>query len=185
MQRVAPLAVLLLVMAIGGCDSGKPADTKPPAAGARLCDVTDASWWYDATGAGGLTGMLSGDPLPLTNPSQSHSSVTRAECKVFADGKQVGGFVAELTSDDEVINTAQQIAKDPAENQFEVLGHKGGVEPGQSENLRRAWWTCGVTLLKVELIHPKDQNQVVQLTKDLAQHVAGVVGCPGPTPTLR
>jgi hypothetical protein len=183
MRNIALLAVAPLLLAMGGCDSDEPAETTPPAAGAKLCDVTDASWWYDATGAGGLTGVLDGEPLPLTNPSQSPTSDARAECRVIADGKQIGSFVAELTTADEVVNTAQNIAKDPAENQFEALGNKGGVEPQQDGDRRRAWWTCGSTLLKVELIHPKDADQSVELTKALAQRVAGVVGCPGPTPT--
>jgi hypothetical protein len=181
MRRFAPLVVAPLVLVTGACDSDKPADTTPPAAGAKLCDVTDASWWYDATGAGGLTGASSGAKLPLTNPSQSPTPDARAECKVLGGGKEVGSFVAELTTADEIVENARAIAKDPAEDQFEAQGNKGSsrsVPDGRAE----AWWTCGSTLLKVELIHPKNKDQAVELAKNLAQHVAGVVGCPGPTP---
>jgi len=182
MRRFAPLVVAPLVLVVGACDSDEPTDATPPAAGAKLCDVTDASWWYDATGAGGLTGVLTGDKLPLTNPTLSPTPDTQAECKALGDGKEVAGFVAEATTADEVINTAQNIVKYPAEGQFVVQGNKGAVEPPQEGDLLRAWWTCGSTLLKVELIHPKDKKQGVELTKTLAQRVAGVVGCPGPTP---
>src|SRR3954453_11040491 len=54
MRRFALLAVAPLLILAGACDSDKPASTTPPAAGAKLCDVTDASWWYDATGASDL-----------------------------------------------------------------------------------------------------------------------------------
>ena len=182
MRRFAPLAVAPLVLVAGGCDSSdEPADTNPPAAGAKLCDVTDASWWFDATGAGGLTGALTGDKLPLTNPNPSATPDARAECKALGGGKEVGSFVAELTSADEILENARAIAADPAENQFEAAGNKGAVKPPDGDRTE-AWWTCGSTLLKVELIHPKNKDQAVELTKALAQQVAGVVGCPGPTP---
>jgi hypothetical protein len=182
MPNIALPAVAALLLAVGGCDSDEPADNTPPATGAKLCDVTDATWWYDATGAGGLTGVLDGDPLPLTNPSQSATSDAKAECKAMAGGKQVGGFVAELTTADEVVNSAMNIAKDPAENQFDAVGNKGSVRAVAGGAIE-AWWTCGSTLLKVDLIHPKSGEQAIQLAKTLAQRVAGVVGCPGPTPT--
>jgi hypothetical protein len=181
MRRVALLAIAPLVLGMSACDSDKPTDTTPPAAGAKLCDVTEAGWWFDATGAGGLTGAVDGVKLPLTNPTQNPISTDRAECKVFADGKEVGRFVAELTSADEVIGNAKNIAKRSAEEQFDALGNKGAVT-STAEGKGEAWWTCGSTLLQVHLIHGKDDGQLLNLTKTLAQHVAGVVGCPGPEP---
>jgi hypothetical protein len=170
------------VLLLGPAGCGEDAD--PPAADARICGATMASWWYDATGAGTLTGMLDGQKLPLTNPSQSDATFAHSTSTVFSEGKSIAGFKAELTTGDEVLNTAASIKTYPAEGQFTAAGGAGAIEPTSPDvtDITRAWWTCKSTVLSVEVSKPKDQDSREELVKDLARKIAEVTGCPGPVP---
>ncbi len=167
-----------LLLGLTACEKEAAA---PPAADAKICGATMASWWFDAAGGAGLTGVLDGSKLPLTNPTQSDASFARSECKVFSEGKQIGSFKAELKTSEDAVNAAASIAKYPAEGKFSAAGGTGAVEPSTGD-VGRAWWTCKTTVLQVELSKPKDTDSRDDLVKTLAQHIADVTGCPGPEP---
>ena len=178
MNRSFLLAVAgTLLLGLTACEK----EVAPPAADAKICRGTAASWWFDATGAPGLTGVLDGSQLPLTNPGQTDGSFARSECRVFSEGKQVGSYKAELVTSEDALNTAAQIAKDPAEGKFTAGGGAGAVEAGTGD-VGRAWWTCKITRLQVELSKPKDKKARDDLLRALAQRIAEVTGCPGPMP---
>ena len=182
LSRLAvPLAALPLLMAATACTEE---EAKPPPPGAKLCGITMASWWFDATGGNDLTGELRGDGLPLTNPTQSRTSSHTAICEVSSGGKSVGRFLAEVTTADEVMNAAANIDQRAADRRFTVAGGKGSVDPNLNDDGAEAWWTCKSALLDVEVYRPKDVEKRVGLTKTLGRRVAAVVGCPGPVPVL-
>jgi len=156
-------------------------EVEPPSADARICGATMATWWFDATGAAGLTGALDGSKLPLVNPGQTDGTFARSECRVFSEGRQIGSFKAELVTSEDALNTAGQIAKDPADGKFTVGGGDGAVE-ADTGDVGRAWWTCKTTRLQVELSKPKKGASRNDLIKTLAQHIAEITGCPGPEP---
>ena len=164
-----------LVLGLTACEK----EAAPPAADAKICGVTPASWWFDATGAAGLTGTRDGT-LPLTNPTQSDATYKSAECRVFSEGKEVGSFRAELTTKDSIKDANGSFRNYPAAGKFTVAGGSGVVEPTKGDDATRAWWTCKTTLLRVQLTKPKDKDSRDQLVKDLAQQIAETVGCPGP-----
>lgn len=173
-------AALTMVVATAACGS----EATPPAADAKLCGVTMASWWFDATGADKLSGSVDGAKLPLSNPTPGTISYARSECRVFSDGKEVGSFTAELTTADEIKSAATSIAGYPAENRLSAAGGNGGVRPPLSgEDATNAGWTCGSNLLQLKLTRAKDSNKRVELTKALTEQVAGVAGCPPPQTT--
>ncbi|MFD5078890.1 hypothetical protein [Streptomyces sp. NPDC058371] len=176
-----PLAALSLLMAATACTEEEP---KPPPPGARLCGITMASWWFDATGGKDLSGELRGDGLPLTNPGQSRSASRTAICDVSAGGKSVGRFIAEVTTADEVIEAARSIDLQSANRRFTVAGGKGSVDPNVNDDGADAWWTCKSALLNVEVYRPRDVKKRIELTRTLGRRVAAVVGCPGPVPVL-
>ncbi|MFD5074333.1 hypothetical protein [Streptomyces sp. NPDC058371] len=178
-RLAAPLAALPLLLASTACSNEK---AEPPPPGAKLCGVTMASWWYDATGANDLSGKLTGDGLPLTNPDQSEYSTHTAVCSVSSGGKRVGSFRAEVATADKVMNAAGQIAERPAKNRFAVAGGTGMVDENLNDDGAEAWWTCKSALLNVSLQRPKDVKKRAELAKALGKRVAGVVGCPGPVP---
>jgi len=151
----------------------------PPAADAKICDSTNASWWFDATGAAGLTGSRTGN-LPLTNPTQSDGTYKSAECRVFSDGKEVASFKAELTTKIKAHNWDVSLKGYPEAGKFTAAGGAGGVEANTGEDVGRAAWLCKTTILQVELFKPKDKDSRDDLVKSLAQHLAEVAGCPGP-----
>jgi hypothetical protein len=167
------------VLLLGAAGCGKDAD--PPAADARICGATMASWWYDATGGGTLTGMLDGQKLPLNDPSRLYAHST---CTVFSEGKSVATFKAELTTDDKVLNAAASIKGYPDDGKFTAAGGAGAVEPTSADvtDITRAVWTCKSTVLLVEVSKPKDQESRTELVKNLAQKIAEVTGCAGPVP---
>ncbi len=166
-----------MLLSLSACE--KEAATTPPAADAKICDSTMASWWFDATGAGGLTGARTGN-LPLTNPSQSDGTYKSAECRVFSEGKEVASYKAELTTKAKIHNWNLSLEGYPAAGKFTVAGGTGGVEPNTGEDVGRAVWTCKTTVLQVELVKPKDKDSRDDLVKSLAQRVAEIAGCPGP-----
>jgi len=171
-----------LFVAVGGLLLGLCACEKeaaPPAADAKLCDVTMASWWFDATGAPALTGVRDGS-LPLTNPTQSDGTYKRAECTVFSEGKEVASFTAELTTKIKAQGANGTIRKYPDAGKFTVAGGSGGVEPNTGD-VGRARWLCKTSVLRVELVKPKDSDSRDELVKNLAQQIAPLVGCPGPS----
>ncbi len=167
-----------LVLGLTACEKEAAA---PPAADAKICGATNASWWYDAAEAPGLTGALDGSKLPLTNPTQTDASFERSECKVFSEGKQIGSYKAELVTSEDAVNAAASIAKYPAEGKFSVGGGEGAVEPDTGD-VGRAWWICKTTRLQVELSKPKEGGSRDALVKSLTQQIAEVTGCPGPAP---
>jgi hypothetical protein len=164
-----------LLLSLSACEK----EATPPAADAKLCESTMASWWFDATGAGGLTGVKTGI-LPLTNPTQQDGSYKTAECRVMSDAKEVASFRAELASKEAAANWHASLKRYPEAGKFTVAGGTGGVEPNTGEDVGRAWWACKTTVLRVELYKPKDKKARDDLVKALAQHIAGVTGCPGP-----
>jgi hypothetical protein len=174
----APLAALPLLLAATACAGEK---AKPPSPEAKLCGVTMASWWFDATGGNDLSGKSRGGPLPLTNAAQTEDTLnTTATCIVYSGEKQVGNFQAEVPAADRVDNAAGQIAERPAGRRFSVAGGKGMVDPNPNDDSAEAWWTCKSALLHVEVHRPRDVKKRVELTKALGKRVAAVVGCPGP-----
>jgi hypothetical protein len=177
MNRSLLLASVLL-LGLSGCEK----EASPPAADATICGATMASWWYDATAAGTLTGMLDGQKLPLKDPTQLYAHST---CTVFSEGKSIGGFKAELTSGREALNVAAQIEEYPADGRFTAAGGTGAIEPTSEDitDITRALWACKSTVLEVELGKPKDKESRTELVKTLAQKIAEVTGCPGPVPT--
>jgi hypothetical protein len=176
MRRPLALAAAAAMVAGAAACSAK---ATPPAADAKLCGVTMASWWFDATGADKLVGSVDGEKLPLTNPTPGRVSFARSECRVFSDGKEVGNFTAELTTDIKVRSAATSIAGYPAGNRFSVAGGDGGVRPpGAGDDNTVAGWTCGSNLLQLKLLRVNDEKKRVELTKTLAERVAGVAGCP-------
>ncbi|TCC64329.1 hypothetical protein E0H73_07930 [Kribbella pittospori] len=167
----------VLLLGLSACDK----EAAPPAADAKICGDTMASWWFDATGAPALTGARDGN-LPLTNPGQTDATFKAGECHVFSEGKEVGRFRAELTTKDSMTNANASFRDYPAAGKFTVADGSGVVEPNTGDDVGRAWWTCKTTLLRVELYKPKDKDSRDELVKSLAQHIAPVVGCPGPAP---
>lgn len=169
----------VLLLGLIGCGN----DADPPAADAKICGATMASWWYDATGGGTLTGMLDGQKLPLTNPTQSDVSYAKSSCTVFSDGTSIGGYTAELSTGNEVLNSAAQIERRPADRKFTAAGGTGAVDGDPTGgNIITVWWTYKSTLLSVEVTKTKDEETRIELVKTLAQRVAEVTGCPGPVP---
>jgi hypothetical protein len=167
----------VLLLGVTACDE----DAAPPAADAKICGATMASWWFDATGAGTLTGMLDGQKLPLNDPARLYAHST---CTVFSEGKSIGSFKAELTTSDEVLNTAAQIERRPADRKFTAAGGTGAVDEDQTgEGVITAWWTCKSTVLSVEVSKVKNKDSGSDLVKNLAQKIAEVTGCSGPVPT--
>jgi hypothetical protein len=138
-----------------------------------------ASWWFDATGAGGLTGVRTGI-LPLTNPTQTDSTFKSASCSVVTDGKEVANFKAELASKESAHNTGVSLRECPEAGKFTVADGTGCVYPNTGEDFGRAVWLCKTTVLRVDLLKPKDKESRDSLLKTLAQRVAEVAGCPGP-----
>ncbi|MET9671188.1 hypothetical protein ABZY19_38730 [Streptomyces sp. NPDC006475] len=182
MRRVsrfaAPLAALPLLLTATACAEE---DAKPPSPEARLCGVTMASWWFDATGAGDLSGRLRGG-LPLPKPTQTEHTTATARCFVYSGDEQVGRFLAEVPPADRVVNAAAQLAERPVDRRFTAAGGKGAVDPDQDDDGTEAWWTCKSALLHLEVLRPRDADKRIELTKDLAGRVAAVVGCPAPAP---
>ncbi|HEY0618268.1 MAG TPA: hypothetical protein VGD15_11780 [Kribbella sp.] len=176
MRRCLPfVAVGALLLSLSACES----EAKPPAADAKICEWTVASWWFDATGAPELTGLGSGD-LPLRNPGQTDSTFRSATCEVRSEGKEVANFRAELVIKVNAHNTGVSLRECPDANKLTVAGGTGCVYPSTGEDFGRAVWLCKTSVLRVDLLKPKDKDSRDNLLKTLAQHIAAVTGCPGP-----
>lgn len=174
MRRSALFLMVPLVAGLAGCGSDEP-----PAAGAKLCAVTDASWWYDATGAGDLKGVIDGPRLPLKNSVAGRSMFQRSDCRVFSDDKVVGRYQVGTKLTNRIENLTAQIARSSPDDRFSVAGGVGMVVREESESDGTvALWTCGSAVLEVSLLRPKDEKRRVELAKTLAQRVAPLVGCP-------
>jgi hypothetical protein len=166
----------MLLLGLTACEQ----DAAPPAADAKICGATMASWWYDATGGGTLTGTLDGQKLPLAGAAKLY---THSTCTVFSEGKSIATVKAELTTPDEVLNTAGQIAKRPEDRRFTAAGGTGAVDDDPTGgDVITAWWTCKSTVLSVEVSKTKEKESRIALVKTLAQEIAGVTGCAGPVP---
>lgn len=134
-----------------------------------------ASWWFDATGAPGLVGTMSGAKLPLEYPADPGLGLPRAECRVFSDGKQIGDFTVRLRDSVAADNALGAVQSRPDDVRFTAAGGEGAVNETDGVT---ASWVCKTTVLSVELTKPKDKDTRVQLMKPLAQHLAGIAGCP-------
>ncbi|MFI6828090.1 hypothetical protein ACIBG5_13380 [Kribbella sp. NPDC050241] len=56
MDRRLGVAAAVLLLGLTACEQ----EAQPPSADAKICGVTMASWWFDASGAPGLVGTISG-----------------------------------------------------------------------------------------------------------------------------
>lgn len=72
-QFVAPLAAVPLLLTATACTEEA---MEPPPSGVKLCGVTVANWWYDATGGDDLSYTLDGE-LPPPRPTQSRYTTGR------------------------------------------------------------------------------------------------------------
>jgi hypothetical protein len=164
-----------VLLSPSACDN----EVTPPATDAKICESTPASWWFDATGAGELTGSRTGE-LPLRNPGQTDVTFRKAECEVRSDGKRVASFRAELVIKENASNWHKSVERYPEATKFAIAGGVGGVQQDPNQDFGRAVWVCKTTVLQVELYKPKDKKSRDDLVKALAQHIAEVTGCPGP-----
>jgi hypothetical protein len=172
MSRCLRVAVAVLLLGLTACEK----EAEPPAADAKICGVTMASWWFDATGAPGLVGTMSGAQLPIEYPADPGLGLPRAECRVFSEGKQIGDFTVRLRDSAAADNVAGQVESRPKEQRFTAAGGQGAVD--ETGDGVTGSWVCKTTVLYVELTEPKDKDTRLDLMKPLAQHLAGIAGCP-------
>nr|WTB28462.1 hypothetical protein OG781_01735 [Streptomyces sp. NBC_00830] len=175
----APLAALPLLLAATACTEEEAA--KPPPSDAKLCGVTMASWWFDATGGDDLSGRFRGK-LPLPRATQDRVTSGWTRCFVYSGKEHVGNLEAEVPSAGNIANIAKHLAERPADRRFTAAGGKGAVDPHAEDDGADATWTCKSAALYIELHHLKNTGKRVELTMVLAKRIAAVVGCPEPAP---
>lgn len=159
------MAVVLLV-GLGGCGEA-------PVVRESLCRGLPGSWFSDVSGETALTDRSTGDHLPLGGPDKN----AYLDCSVFDDDKVVVWLEAEVTPDPSEIHSLQRsLERSPDQWDFEIGGGRGGIS-GQSKRGLDAAWTCGRTTVRIEVRKFADKGKKMDLTKQLAERIAGATGC--------
>ena len=152
---------------------------QPQEAPASLCRGLSGSWFSDASGETALTDDVTPvgtAGLPLRG---SDGRFPRLSCNVFHDGKVVAWFDAEVGEPAEIRDLQRSLEESADQWDFEAGGGRGGLSTKSkgSELGTEAFWTCKNTKLKVGVKRFADNDEKLDLTKQLAERIAGTTGC--------